>query len=89
MTRVNVNMDVNLLVSIVQKFFPRNHQAEHSKRTQAIEVLCPTGECGRVWTFPIYQTLDTADVAKAARRAGELHTKHRIRPRRRRRPDGF
>lgn len=84
MTCVNVDMDVNLLVSIVQRFFPRNHQAEHSKRTQAIEVLCPTGECGRVWTFPIDRTLDAADVAKAARRAGELHRKQNIRPRRRR-----
>lgn len=83
MTRVNVDMDVNLLVSIVQKFFPRDHQAEHSKRTDAVEVLCPTGECGRVWTFPIDQTLDTADVAKAARRAVELHRKQNIRPRRR------
>lgn len=83
MTRVNVDMDVNLLVSIVQKFFPRGHQAEHARRTNAIEELCPTGECGRVWVFPIDQTLDTADVAKAARRAGELHRKQNIRPRRR------
>lgn len=83
MTRANVDMDVNLLVSIVQKFFPRNHQAEYSKRTQAIEVLCPSGECGRVWTFPTDKTLNTADVAKAARRAGELHRKKNIRPRRR------
>nr|DAF73064.1 MAG TPA: hypothetical protein [Caudoviricetes sp.] len=78
MTRVNVDMDVNLLISIVQRFFPRNHQAEHSKRTDAIEVLCPTGECGRVWVFPTDQTLDTTDVAKAARRAGELHRKQYI-----------
>ena len=83
MTRVNVDMDVNLLVPVVQKFFPKNHQANHSERTDAIEVLCPSGECGRVWVFPIDQTLDTADVAKAARRAGELHTRHNMRPRRR------
>ena len=83
MTRVNVDMDVNLLVSIVQQLFPVGHQAEHSKRTDAIEVLCPTGDCGRVWTFPTDHTLDTADVAKAARRAGELHRKQNIRPRRR------
>ena len=83
MTRVNVDMDVNLLVSIVQKLFPRNHTAEHALRTNAIEVLCPSGECGRVWTFPLDQTLDTADLAKAARRSGELHRKQSIRPRRR------
>lgn len=83
MTRVNVDMDVNLLVSIVQKFFPRGHQAEHARRTNEIEVLCPSGECGRVWVFPVYETLDTADVAKAARRARELHGRQNIRPRRR------
>nr|DAT33732.1 MAG TPA: hypothetical protein [Caudoviricetes sp.] len=89
MTRVNVDMDVNLLVSIVQRFFPRNHRAEHSKRTNAVEVLCQTEdkECGRVWTFSLDGTFDTADVAKAARRAGELHRKHNVRPRRRH--DGF
>ena len=63
MTRVNVNMDV----SIVQRFLPRGRQAKHSKRTGAIEALCPSGECGRVWTFPTDQTLDTADIAKASR----------------------
>lgn len=83
MTRVNVDMDVNLLVSIVQKFFPRGHRAEHTRRTNTIDVLCPSEECGRVWVFSLDQTLDTADVAKAARRAGELHTKQNIRPRRR------
>lgn len=83
--RVNVNMDVNLLVSVVQRFFPRGHLAEHSKGTNAIEVLCQSEgkECGRVWVFPVDQTLDTADVAKAARRAGELHRRQNIRPRRR------
>lgn len=81
--KVNVDTDVNLLVSAVQRFFPRGHQAERSKRTDEIEALCPTGDCGRVWVFPADQTLDTADVAKAARRAGELHRKQNIRPRRR------
>lgn len=83
MTRVNVDRDANLLVPIVQKFFPRGRQAEHARRTNAIEVLCPSGECGRVWVFSLDQTLDIADVAKAARRAGELHRKQNILPRRR------
>ena len=78
-----MKVNVNLLVSVVQRFFPRGHRAEHSKRTNAIEVLCPAGDCGRVWVFPVDQTLDTTDVAKAARRAGELHRRQNIRPRRR------
>lgn len=80
---VNVDMDVNLCTTVVQRFFPRGHRAEHCRRTNSIEVLCPSGECGRVWTFPTDKTLNTADVAKAARRAGELHRKKNIRPRRR------
>ena len=83
MTRVNVDMDVNLLVSLVQQLFPRDHRAEYDKRTNAIEVLCPRVECGRVWTFKTNQTLNTADVANAARRASELHRTYNVRPRRR------
>lgn len=85
MTRVNVDMDVNLLVSVVQRLFPKGHRAEYCKRMNAIEVLCTYDNepCGLVWTFSLDRTVSTEDVAKAARRAGELHRGHNIRPRRR------